>query len=70
MHIRQIFKEHETTFSFEFFPPRTPESAETLRQTIEQLTLLMPSYVSVKNVLRPPLYSFGIHSGPVILNPN
>jgi len=29
MHIRQIFKEHETTFSFEFFPPRTPESAET-----------------------------------------
>jgi len=47
MHIRQIFKEHETTFSFEFFPPRTPESAETLRQTIEQLTSLMPSYVSV-----------------------
>jgi methylenetetrahydrofolate reductase (NADPH) len=47
MHIRQIFKEHETTFSFEFFPPRTPESAETLRKTIEQLTPLMPSYVSV-----------------------
>jgi methylenetetrahydrofolate reductase (NADPH) len=47
MHIQQIFKNHETTFSFEFFPPRTPESVETLRRSIEQLTPLSPSYVSV-----------------------
>jgi methylenetetrahydrofolate reductase (NADPH) len=47
MHIQQIFQEHDTTFSFEFFPPRTPESAETLRQSIEQLIPLAPSYVSV-----------------------
>jgi methylenetetrahydrofolate reductase (NADPH) len=47
MHIQQIFKEHETTFGFEFFPPRTPESVKTLRQSIEQLTPLSPSYVSV-----------------------
>ncbi len=47
MHIQQIFQEHDTTFSFEFFPPKTFESAETLRQSIEQLTPLAPSYVSV-----------------------
>ena len=47
MHIQQIFQEHDTTFSFEFFPPKTSESAETLRQSIEQLTPLAPSYVSV-----------------------
>ena len=47
MHIQQIFQAHDTTFSFEFFPPKTPESAETLRQSIEQLTPLAPSYVSV-----------------------
>jgi len=47
MHIQQIFQAHDTTFSFEFFPPSTPEAAETLRQSIEQLTPLAPSYVSV-----------------------
>jgi len=47
MHIQQIFQAHDTTFSFEFFPPSTPESAETLRKSIEQLTPLAPSYVSV-----------------------
>lgn len=47
MHIRQIFQSHDTTFSFEFFPPRTLDMAQILRETIEQLTLLQPSFVSV-----------------------
>ncbi len=35
------------TVSFEFFPPRTPEAAATLRQTITELAPLEPSFVSV-----------------------
>ena len=35
------------TVSFEFFPPRTAESAATLRTTIAELAPLEPSFVSV-----------------------
>ncbi len=35
------------TVSFEFFPPRTPEAAATLRTTITELAPLEPSFVSV-----------------------
>lgn len=35
------------TFSFEFFPPKTPEAAETLYQTIRELEAYMPHFVSV-----------------------
>jgi len=35
------------TVSFEFFPPRTPEAAATLRTTIAELAPLAPSFVSV-----------------------
>ena len=35
------------TVSFEFFPPRTPEAAATLRSTIAELAPLDPSFVSV-----------------------
>ena len=35
------------TVSFEFFPPRTPEAAATLRTTIAELAPLDPSFVSV-----------------------
>jgi methylenetetrahydrofolate reductase (NADPH) len=35
------------TVSFEFFPPRTPEAAATLRTTIAELAPLEPSFVSV-----------------------
>jgi methylenetetrahydrofolate reductase (NADPH) len=35
------------TVSFEFFPPRTPEAAATLEQTLVELEPLGPSYVSV-----------------------
>ena len=34
-------------FSFEFFPPRTPEGVETLFETVEALKPLEPSFVSV-----------------------
>src|SRR4029079_5103727 len=35
------------TFSFEFFPPKTPQAAETLYQTIRDLESYMPHFVSV-----------------------
>jgi len=34
-------------FSFEFFPPQTPEGAEKLRATRKQLALLKPEFFSV-----------------------
>ncbi|MBI3902186.1 MAG: methylenetetrahydrofolate reductase [NAD(P)H] [Nitrosomonadales bacterium] len=34
-------------FSFEFFPPQTPEGAEKLRATRQQLALLKPEFFSV-----------------------
>ena len=47
MHIREIFAQHKTTFSFEFMPPKTDEAAEQLYQTIGELEALHPSFVSV-----------------------
>ncbi len=47
MHICDIFAGHETTFSFEFFPPKTDEAWEELFVTISQLQALEPSFVSV-----------------------
>jgi methylenetetrahydrofolate reductase (NADPH) len=47
MHITDLFAEHATTFSFEFFPPKTPESSELLFQTISQLEPLKPAFVDV-----------------------
>ncbi|HEV3165641.1 MAG TPA: methylenetetrahydrofolate reductase [NAD(P)H] [Isosphaeraceae bacterium] len=47
MHIQDIFKEHRTTFSFEFFPPKTPEGWEELFVNIAKLQELQPSFVSV-----------------------
>ncbi len=47
MHVRDIFDRGETTFSFEFFPPKTAKSAEALYQTIADLEALRPSFVSV-----------------------
>lgn len=47
MHIRDIFRDHRTTFSFEFFPPKTDQAAEELFATIAQLQELQPSFVSV-----------------------
>src|SRR5437868_2563634 len=47
MHILDIFQEHPTTFSFEFFPPKTDRASAELFQTIAQLQALQPSFVSV-----------------------
>ena len=47
MHISDILQRHPTTFSFEFFPPKTPEGFEALYQTISELEPYKPSFVSV-----------------------
>ncbi len=47
MHILDIFQKHPTTFSFEFFPPKTDKASAELFQTIAQLQALQPSFVSV-----------------------
>lgn len=47
MHIREIFQRQRTTFSFEFFPPKTPQAAERLFGTIAELEALRPTFVSV-----------------------
>jgi len=47
MHITDIMRESSPTFSFEFFPPKTPQAAETLYQTIRDLESYMPQFVSV-----------------------
>lgn len=46
-HITDIIKADSPTFSFEFFPPKTPEASETLYQTIRDLEEYMPHFVSV-----------------------
>ena len=47
MHIRDILKGNSPTFSFEFFPPKTPQAADTLYRTIRDLEAYMPDFVSV-----------------------
>src|SRR5580704_19056316 len=47
MHIQDIFAQHRTTFSFEFFPPKTDAAAEELFRTVVGLQELHPSFVSV-----------------------
>ena len=47
MHIQDIFRDHPTTFSFEFFPPKTDEASEDLFANIARLQPLEPSFVSV-----------------------
>jgi methylenetetrahydrofolate reductase (NADPH) len=47
MHITDIMREDAPTFSFEFFPPKSPQAAETLYQTIRDLESYRPHFVSV-----------------------
>jgi methylenetetrahydrofolate reductase (NADPH) len=47
MHISDIMRADSPTFSFEFFPPRSRQAAETLYQTIRDLESYMPHFVSV-----------------------
>lgn len=47
MHIKDILGKNKCSFSFEFFPPKTEESAEKLYRNISELVQLQPAYVSV-----------------------
>jgi methylenetetrahydrofolate reductase (NADPH) len=47
MHIQDILQSQPTTFSFEFFPPKTDKASDELFATIAQLQSLGPSFVSV-----------------------
>lgn len=47
MKICEYLKTGHYSFSFEFFPPRTPEAQEQLRDTILSLRELKPTFVSV-----------------------
>ena len=48
MRIEEIIRSSgEPVFSFEFFPPKTPEGEVTLRETLALLGDLSPSFVSV-----------------------
>ncbi|GIK18232.1 MAG: methylenetetrahydrofolate reductase [NAD(P)H] [Leptolyngbya sp. PLA2] len=47
MHILDAFESQRTTFSFEFFPPRTAEAADDLFRNIADLEALRPTFVSV-----------------------
>ncbi len=47
MHIIDIMQGNSPTFSFEFFPPRSSEAADTLYRTIRDLESYMPDFVSV-----------------------
>ena len=47
MHILDILARDATTFSFEFFPPKTDAASDELFGTIAQLQELKPSFVSV-----------------------
>lgn len=47
MKVSTSLETQKTTFSFEFFPPQTPNAADELFHTINDLTPLEPSYVSI-----------------------
>ncbi|MCC6796466.1 MAG: methylenetetrahydrofolate reductase [NAD(P)H] [Candidatus Hydrogenedentes bacterium] len=47
MHIQDIFTKYLTTFSFEFFPPKTEQGAEELFKNIAEFEALKPAFVSV-----------------------
>ena len=47
MHISDIIRPKEPTFSFEFFPPKSKEASEALYDTIKDLSTYNPSFVSV-----------------------
>jgi methylenetetrahydrofolate reductase (NADPH) len=47
MHAKDIFRSNRTTFSFEFFPPKSLEASESLFETIRELEAYQPHFVSV-----------------------
>ena len=47
MHVRDVFQRGTTSWSFEFFPPKTAKGAESLFRTVGRLEALRPNFVSV-----------------------
>jgi methylenetetrahydrofolate reductase (NADPH) len=47
MHIRDVFARDSTTFSFEFFPPKSDQAWDALFERISDFEALAPSFVSV-----------------------
>ncbi|MBU5427259.1 methylenetetrahydrofolate reductase [Tissierella pigra] len=47
MKIKQLFKDKKLVFSFEIFPPKPDYPVETIYDTIEELSVLNPDYISV-----------------------
>ncbi|GGV31132.1 methylenetetrahydrofolate reductase [NAD(P)H] [Streptomyces griseoflavus] len=45
--LRRLVTADEPTFSFEFFPPKTPAGERTLLRTVRRIEALRPSFVSV-----------------------
>ena len=45
--ITELLGGDEPTFSFEFFPPKTPAGEENFKQALTELAPLNPSFVSV-----------------------
>ncbi|MCG5439031.1 methylenetetrahydrofolate reductase [NAD(P)H] [Micromonospora foliorum] len=45
--IGELIREHQPTFSFEFFPPKTDAGEQLLWQAIRELESLRPSFVSI-----------------------
>ena len=47
MHFKDVYQEKDTSFSFEFFPPSTAKGWNALGNTISELAVLKPDFVSV-----------------------
>ncbi|MCB9846690.1 MAG: methylenetetrahydrofolate reductase [NAD(P)H] [Phycisphaeraceae bacterium] len=47
MHFRDMFVQNDRTFSFEFFPPRSPALADELMAMMPDFAALRPTFVSV-----------------------
>lgn len=47
MHVADVFETQRTTFSFEFFPPKTADAAEQLYAAMTELEELKPTFVSI-----------------------
>ena len=47
MHLGEYLQARNRTVSFEFFPPKNPQAAEELFESIRHLEELRPAFVSV-----------------------
>jgi methylenetetrahydrofolate reductase (NADPH) len=47
MRIQDLLERRQPAFSFEFFPPKTPPAVDKLLETVRELAVLEPAFVSV-----------------------